>query len=132
MIETLPRFSIALIALGTSACGVLGPSAPPTTQPIGSNACGGFHLTVVNETGERVTVTVNGQDAGAIEPAKSLTLVQWLPPQLPVMPWTVVVGRASDGTQLGTQRFESGMANQRLVVAADAIAGTPLGACIGR
>jgi hypothetical protein len=98
----------------------------PSTGPVPSNACGGFHLAVVNQGPERVAVTVNGTSVGVVDPGMSLMLVEWLPPPLPRMPWRVVIARSSDGAELGRASFEGGEADQQLLVSTQGVERGPL------
>lgn len=97
---------------------------PSNATPQPSNACGGFHLDVVNQTSGRIAVSINDEPVGEVDPSSTLMLVEWLPPQLPLMPWTVAVTRASDGNEVGSAYFERG-ADQQLMVTADGVNARP-------
>ncbi len=112
-----------ITAVLVAACAA-GPVASST--PVSSNACGGFRLAVVNQGPERVAVTINATSAGVVEAGMSLMLVEWLPPPLPRMPWSVVITRSSDGTELGRASFEGGEADQQLLVSTNGVERGPL------
>lgn len=113
----LRAVAAALAALILAAC--IGstpfPTADPIPQPSGS--CGGFHLEVHNLTGEAIGVAISGEPVGDVEGGASLLLVQWGTRQLPLLPWTVVITRAADGSEIGRMRFE-GDVDQHLWVSA--------------
>jgi hypothetical protein len=81
------------------------PAADPPTAPahaVPSNACGGFHLKVVNAGTDRIGVNIKGEYLITVEAGESTTLTEWLPPQpKPPMPWTVTFSE-SDGRKLAT------------------------------
>ncbi len=88
----------------------------PGPTPWPSNACGGFHLKVVNEDSDEVTVTINGTYSETVAGGASDTIVEWLPPfPKPLMPWTVVVTRTADGTQIGSV-YLAGPVDQKVIV----------------
>ena len=66
-----------------------------------SNACGGFHLKVANKEPHDVTVIINGTYRVTVAAGSSETIVEFLPPEQPLMPWTVVV-TSSTGSEIGT------------------------------
>jgi hypothetical protein len=86
----------------------------PGPTPWPSNACGGFHLKVVNEDTGSITVTINGSYAQMVDGGTSQTIVEWLPPNKPLMPWTVVVTGA-DGTRIGSA-YMTGPVDQKIIV----------------
>jgi hypothetical protein len=95
------------------------PSPPPSLvtpspTPMPSNACGGFHLKVVNEDTGSITVTINGSYAQMVDGGTSQTIVEWLPPNKPLMPWTVVV-TAADGTRIGSA-YMTGPVDQKIII----------------
>jgi hypothetical protein len=113
-----PVFIVAACLL-VVACD-LAPAATPkfgllSPAPDRSNACGGFHLKVVNEDTDQITVTINGTYSGNVAGGASAVIVEWLPPDKPLMPWTVVVTSTIDSTQLGSAYF-TGPVDQRIIV----------------
>ena len=88
----------ALIAACTS-----GSTGPQPTPP-----CGGFHLRVINQTSGRINVDVNDTPAVILAPNDERVLAQYIPPQLPDMPWTITITRSTDGSQIGESRFFGG------------------------
>lgn len=84
--------------------------------PPPSNACGGFHLLVVNNDAYAVDVDINGTDAGTVEPSSQTMLVQFFQPELPPFPWVVEVSRAADGAWVGTAELDSGVADTKITV----------------
>src|SRR5450756_2244337 len=71
-----------------------------------SNACGGFHLKIVNNTSSSIEVSLNDSwttivDAGTAEVIKE----SFSQPRPPTMPWHVVITNLGSGQQL----FESTM-----------------------
>ena len=89
-----------------------GPSAATATPP-----CGGFHLRVINQTTGRINIEVNDTPVRILEPADSTILAQYMPPQLPDMPWTVVITRSTDGEKIGDARFAGGPSRDLFVSA---------------
>ncbi|HJW21325.1 MAG TPA: hypothetical protein VJ506_02735 [Candidatus Limnocylindrales bacterium] len=66
-----------------------------------SNACGGFHLKVVNQTGSRVQVALNGTWDTVIPDGTTLTINEGLStPQPPQLPWQVVITDGNTGSQV--------------------------------
>lgn len=96
-------------------------TASPLALP--SNACGGFHLKVINEETQDVTVTINDSYEVKVRAGASETVVEWLPPQKPLMPWTVVV-TSSTGVQIGTDTF-TGPVDQKLTVSSGQLTTEP-------
>ena len=86
----------------------------PGPTPWPSNACGGFHLKVVNGDADPITVTINDTYSETVEGGGSQTLVEWLPPNKPLMPWTVVVTGPA-GTQIGSA-YMTGPVDQKIIV----------------
>jgi hypothetical protein len=86
----------------------------PGPTPWPSNACGGFHLKVVNEETASITVTINDSYTETVDGGTSQTIVEWLPPNKPLMPWTVVVTGAA-GTQIGSA-YMTGPVDQKIIV----------------
>jgi hypothetical protein len=107
------------VSLAVVAC-QSGPSAPEKTPP-----CGGFHLRVINQTVGRINIDVNDTPAAILEPDDSIVLAQYLPPQLPDMPWTVVITRSTDASEIGDARF-SGGPDRDLFVSANGLDEKPL------
>lgn len=81
-------------------------SATPTSNEyvgLPSNACGGFHLKIVNDRTAAVTVTVNGDHAFAAGPGETVAVAEWLPPPYGLnlaVPWDVVITDAQSGEEL--------------------------------
>jgi len=93
--------AIALAVLITlAACASAAPGATPP--------CGGFHLRVINQTSGRINVDINDTPAVILAPNAERVLAQFIPPQLPEMPWTVTITRSTDGSQIGNSRFFGG------------------------
>ena len=97
----LTAFAFAT-ALALAGC-TSGPSVGRPTPP-----CGGFHLRVINQSSGTVNVDVNDTPAAVLLPGIETILAQYLPPQLPDMPWTVVITRSTDGSQVGDAHFVAG------------------------
>ena len=105
------------------------PSASPTFDPyagLPSNACGGFHLKIVNNTSSTVEVSLNDSwtttvDAGATEVVNMMFSL----PRPPSMPWHVVITNTESGQQL----FESTMeppVDQKVTISDGGALQTPL------
>jgi hypothetical protein len=90
----------------------LGVTIPPI--PLPSNACGGFHLKIVNAESGKITATVNGTYSLTIRAGSSETLVAFLPPEKPPLPWDVVLSD-STGSEIGAQSF-TGPVDQKVAV----------------
>lgn len=88
--------------------------SPTPVHEVPSNACGGFHLKIVNAGSGRITATINGTYSVTVAAGSSETIVEWLPPSKPLLPWTVAVSD-STGNEIGTQLF-SGPVDQKLTV----------------
>jgi hypothetical protein len=87
-----------LISLGACQSGTASATPP----------CGGFHLRVINQSSGRVNVDVNDTPAVILEPNDEKVLAQYLPPQLPDLPWTVTITRSTDGSEIGNSHFSGG------------------------
>jgi len=77
--------------------------ATPTLDPyagLPSNACGGFHLKIVNNRTAPVRVTLNGDSSTVIAAQSTDTLVETFLPTHPLLPWDVAVTDATTGQQL--------------------------------
>ena len=114
---------LLLLALATALVVVScqsGASAPEKTPP-----CGGFHLRVINQTAGRINIDVNDTPAAILEPDDSKILAQYLPPQLPDMPWTVLITRSTDGAKIGDAHFFVGP-DKDLFVSASGLDEEPL------
>lgn len=122
------RRSVGLVSIvvAASACGSLAamPNANPTpvlptstaalptqtaplptgtTDPyagLPSNACGGFHLKVVNNRRAAVRVALDAQWSTVIPAQSTDTLVEFLPPPKPPLPWHVAITDETIGEQL--------------------------------
>ena len=70
--------------------------------------CGGFHLRVINQSSGLINVDVNGTPAVVLAAGDEKILGQYLPPQLPDMPWTVDVTKSTDGSEIGDAHFFAG------------------------
>lgn len=103
-----------LFSASTLACAS---AAPP------SNACGGFHLKILNDGTQDVLVTINASYSLTIDAGGSETIIEWHPPSKPLMPWTVVA-TSSTGDELGTLSF-TGPVDQKLTVARDGMSAEP-------
>jgi hypothetical protein len=117
----------ALVALG---CG--GPSTPmasPSTDPQShvatprsnagggpSPACGGFHLSVVNETAATVEARLNGEAVAEILAGNTLDIAEFGSLHVPRMPWHVVVRALGSGVTLAEQDVTNGGASTRLTL----------------
>lgn len=88
------------IVIGLGACQSGAASATPP--------CGGFHLRVINQTATRINVDINDTPAVILAAGGEKVFGQYLPPQLPDMPWTVTITRSSDASQIGDSRFFGG------------------------
>ena len=102
----MSRMRLMLLTLAAAAivgaCSS-GPATGNATPP-----CGGFHLRVINQTATRINVDVNDTPAVILAAGDEKVLGQYLPPQLPAMPWTVTITRSTDGSQIGDAHFFSG------------------------
>ena len=95
--------AISLVLAAGIIASCQGSSGPNATPP-----CGGFHLRVINQSSGTINVDVNDTPAVVLRPSLEAVLGQYLPPQLPAMPWTVVVTRSTDGSEIGDAHFFSG------------------------
>jgi hypothetical protein len=82
-----------------AATGEPRPSATASRDPyaeLPSNACGGFHLKIVNETSGFLEIDVNGAWSAKVESGATTVLTESLTlPQLPPLPWSVVIADAT-------------------------------------
>jgi hypothetical protein len=117
----------ALVALG---CG--GPSTPmasPSTDPQShvatppsiaggrpSPGCGGFHLSVVNETPATVEATLNGEAVAEILAGDTVDIAEFGTLHVPPMPWHVVVRAPGSGVTLAVRDVTSGGTSTRLTL----------------
>jgi hypothetical protein len=118
--RTSGRLLLAITAAMVLISCQSGASAPEKTRP-----CGGFHLRVINQTAGRINIDVNDTPAAILESDDSIVLAQYLPPQLPDMPWTVVVTRSTDASKIGDAHFFGGP-DRDLFVSADGLDEKPL------
>lgn len=115
MIRGLPSLILAVALL--SACGAVGgPITARPSYPPPSNACGGFHLLVVNNDDYAVDVKINETDAGNLEANSQVMLVPLFRPELPPFPWAVKLSRANDGAWVGTAGLETGVGDTKITV----------------
>jgi hypothetical protein len=115
MIRGLP--SLILVTLVLGACGPV--SRPETTRPsrpAASNACGGFHLLVINDDDYAVDIDINGGNAGSVEASSQQMLVRLFSPDLPPFPWVVELSRTSDGVWVGTAELDVGVGDTKITV----------------
>jgi hypothetical protein len=89
------------------AAGIIG-SCQSSGSTNATPPCGGFHLRVINQSSGLINVDVNDTPAVLLAAGDEKILGQYLPPQLPAMPWTVVVRRSTDGSEIGDAHFLSG------------------------
>jgi hypothetical protein len=95
------RALVMVVALITVFAGCQAGTSPNPYAGLPSNACGGFHLKVVNQTGASVVVTVNGSWSTVIAGEATLTINEGLStPQPPQLPWQVVITDDATGKQL--------------------------------
>lgn len=94
-------FALAAVLVIAACTG--GPAGPGATPP-----CGGFHLRVINQTEGRINIDINDTPAAILAPADSIILGQYLPPQRPDMPWTVLITRSTDAAKIGDAHFFAG------------------------
>ncbi|HEY7025274.1 MAG TPA: hypothetical protein VH371_09970 [Candidatus Limnocylindrales bacterium] len=77
------------------------PSAAPSNDPyagLPSNACGGFHLKIVNDTDAAVTVHLNGTWSKQVGAGDTTVIVRmFASPEPPEFPWDVVISDAQGG-----------------------------------
>jgi len=110
------------------------PTTPPTLTPratdpyagLPSNACGGFHLKIVNDRAADVSVSLNNTFSRVIRARSAETIVEGfdVPEQLLGVPWHVVVTDKATGEQL----FEStvtGPVDQKVTLSADGATQAP-------
>jgi hypothetical protein len=104
-------------------------TSTPTSDPyagLPSNACGGFHLKIVNNTSSTIEVSLNESwnttvDAGTAEVINE----GFSQPQPPAFPWHVVITNIGSGQQL----FESTMdppVDQKVTLSDGGVVQTPL------
>jgi len=113
-----------------------GPSAPPadptpTPTPtrnsgvaMPSNACGGFHLRIVNDRPAAVRVTLNGEWNTVVEAQSTETLVQFFLAGQPVLPWDVEITDGATGQQLFTSTMP-GPVDQQVTLSDDGAVQSP-------
>jgi hypothetical protein len=107
-----------------------GASPTPTPNPYAgmpSNACGGFHLTIVNHRTSRVTVTVNGDRSFDVEAGESVAVAASLPPPYGLnlaVPWDVVITDAESGDRVFSATM-SGPVDQKVTLSDTAPVQTP-------
>ena len=86
-------------ALWLDTAAAMRAGCPVTPNPYAgapSNACGGFHLKVVNETNGAVTVSLNGAWTSELASGSSQVINQaFSSPRPPAPPWYVVITDAS-------------------------------------
>jgi hypothetical protein len=83
---------VLLVALAIALAACEGGASPNPYAGLPSNACGGFHLKVVNQTGAAVQVVVNGSWSTVVAGEATLTINEGLStPQPPQLPWQVVI-----------------------------------------
>ena len=91
-----------------------GPFVTPGPTPWPSNACGGFHLKIVNQASSSVAVTINVSYSVDVAPGSSKIISEAFPPQPPPLPWTVTFV-VEHGAQLGTIQVD-GPIDQKAIV----------------
>ena len=85
-----------------------------------SNACGGFHLKVVNDTSSNVTVAINEAWNTTVDAGASQVINQgFSQPQPPVLPWHVVIANA-DRQSIFTGTVGDTPVDQKLTLSDDA------------
>ncbi|HEX7948912.1 MAG TPA: hypothetical protein VF494_01080 [Candidatus Limnocylindrales bacterium] len=95
------RALVMVAALVTLLAACWAGSSPNPYAGLPSNACGGFHLMVVNQTGSPVRVSVNSLWSTVIAGEATLTINEGLStPQPPQLPWQVVITDDATGRQL--------------------------------
>jgi hypothetical protein len=76
----------------------------PTANPyagLPSNACGGFHLEIVNERATAVRITINGSwSAQLTSGATQVITIAFTQPQPPRFPWDVSIADAASNVEL--------------------------------
>lgn len=121
--------SLLLVLTFTAGCTV-GLSPTPNLDPyvgLPSNACGGFHLKVVNNRLSAVAVTVNGDHSFAVAPRETVAVAEWLPPPDGLnlaVPWYVVINDAQSGEQLFSTAMR-GPVDQKVTLSDSAPVQTP-------
>jgi hypothetical protein len=100
------------------------PSAPPQSTPqasdpyagLPSNACGGFHLKIVNNSDRSVQVGINGTWTETVG-RSSTNVVNYMfsTPRPPEMPWNVVVSESTTGRTLLESTLDSPV-DQKLTI----------------
>lgn len=86
-------------ANGPSASGLGQPSATDPYAGLPSNACGGFHLKIVNDRSDAAHVTINGSYSVDVAAGETRTLVQSFDVHQ-ATPWEVVVKDATSNEQV--------------------------------
>ena len=107
---------LAVVVLAVGACG--SGSSPNPYAGLPSNACGGFHLKVVNQTGSAVRVTLNGTWTTVVAGGGTKTIVESFPPQPPPLPWAVIITDDTSGKQLFTSTMP-GPVDQKVTLSAE-------------
>jgi hypothetical protein len=94
-----------LVALAFVFAACQGDASSNPYAGLPSNACGGFHLKVVNQIGAAVRVVVNGSWSTVVGGEATLMINEGLStPQPPQLPWQVVIT-----DQAGQQLFSATM-----------------------
>jgi hypothetical protein len=99
------------------------PSADPYAG-LPSNACGGFHLKLVNQMAATAHVALNGAWATEVPAGTTLTINEHVStPQPPPLPWRVVITDVTTGTELFSAMM-TGPVDQKVVLSSGAPAQT--------
>jgi hypothetical protein len=92
-------------------------ATPPSIAGGGpSPGCGGFHLSVVNETAATVEATLNGEAVAEILAGDTLDIAEFGSLHVPPMPWQVVVRAPESGATLAVRDVTNGGTSTRLTL----------------
>ncbi|MBI3750992.1 MAG: hypothetical protein HY263_04960 [Chloroflexi bacterium] len=90
-----------------------------------SNACGGFHLKIVNLRDAPVRVEINGSWSAVVAGSTTFTINEGLStPRPPQLPWQVVLSDEGTGSQLLSAAMP-GPVDQKVVLGSGAPIQTP-------
>jgi hypothetical protein len=120
---------VVVVAVIASIAGCVAASSPshPSADPyagLPSNACGGFHLKLVNQIAASARVALNGASATEVPAGTTLTINEHVStPQPPPLPWRVVITDVTTGTELFSATM-TGPVDQKVVLSSGAPAQT--------
>jgi hypothetical protein len=99
VIRALPALLLTIplvYACGSTGSPAVSRATSDSFAGLPSNACGGVHVKIVNETSGFMEVDVNGSWSTLVDAGASTVLVAGLThPPLPAFPWSVVIADAT-------------------------------------